>query len=148
MRLNDGRVLPAFIGQALRGEDLTIFGTGSQTRSFCYVDDLIEGIFRLHFSEETRPVNLGNPDEITISQFAEEVIKLTGTDQKVVYKDLPENDPKQRRPDISRALDVLKWEPKVNRSEGLKITNEHFLTFSKEELLKSAHKSFESYFKR
>lgn len=148
MRLNDGRVLPAFIGQALRGEDLTIFGTGSQTRSFCYVDDLIEGIFRLHFSEETRPVNLGNPDEITISQFAEEVIKLTGTDQKVVHKDLPENDPKQRRPDISRALDVLKWRPKVNRSEGLKITYEHFLTFSKEELFKSAHKSFESYSKR
>ena len=147
MRLNDGRVLPAFIGQALRGEDLTIFGTGSQTRSFCYVDDLVEGIFRLHFSDEIRPVNIGNPDEITISQFADEIIKLTGTDQKIVYRELPENDPKQRRPDISRAKAVLDWTPKIDRAVGLKRTYAHFLTFTKEELFKSAHKDFESYAK-
>jgi len=147
MRLNDGRVLPAFIGQALRGEDLTIFGTGSQTRSFCYVDDLVEGIFRLHFSDEIRPVNIGNPDEITISQFADEIIKLTGTDQKIVYRELPENDPKQRRPDISRAKAVLDWTPKIDREVGLKRTYAHFLTFTKEELFRSAHKDFESYAK-
>ncbi len=119
MRLNDGRVLPAFIGQALRGEDLTIFGDGSQTRSFCYVDDLVEGIYRLLLSEEARPVNVGNPDEISIADFAEEIIALTGTDQKVVYKALPTDDPKQRRPDIGRAQEVLGWEPKVDRAEGL-----------------------------
>ena len=112
MRLNDGRVLPAFIGQALRGEDLTVFGDGSQTRSFCYVDDLIEGIYRLLFSEEVRPVNVGNPDEISIADFAEEIIALTGTDQKVIYKPLPVDDPKQRRPDISRAREALGWEPR------------------------------------
>ena len=119
MRLNDGRVLPAFIGQALRGEDLTIFGDGSQTRSFCYVDDLIEGIYRLLLSDHAEPVNIGNPHEITISNFAEEIINLTGTNQKVVYKPLPVNDPLQRQPDISKAKSILDWEPKVMRAEGL-----------------------------
>lgn len=140
MRLNDGRVLPAFIGQALRGEDLTVFGDGSQTRSFCYVDDLVEGIYRLLLSEYHQPVNLGNPSEITISQFAEEIIKLTGTKQKVVYKNLPVDDPKQRQPDITRAKEILDWEPKVTREEGLKITYEYFKSLSKEELYKSKHR--------
>lgn len=147
MRLNDGRVLPAFIGQALRGEDLTVFGNGSQTRSFCYVDDLVEGIYRLHFSNETRPVNIGNPDEITIGDFAKEVIALTGTDQKVVYRDLPENDPKQRRPDIARAKSVLNWEPKVDRAEGLERTYAYFKTLTAEELYKSEHKDFADFIK-
>ncbi|MGB3619213.1 MAG: UDP-glucuronic acid decarboxylase family protein [Catalinimonas sp.] len=126
MRLDDGRVLPAFIGQALRGNDLTVFGDGSQTRSFCYVDDLIEGIYRLMMSDYPHPVNVGNPDEITIKQFGEEIIKLTGTKQKLIYKDLPKDDPKQRRPDISRAREILGWEPKVTRAEGLKITYDFF----------------------
>ena len=126
MRLNDGRVLPAFIGQALRGEDLTVFGDGSQTRSFCYVDDLVEGIFRLLMSDHSYPVNIGNPDEITIGEFAEEIIRLTGTDQKVVYKPLPTDDPKQRKPDISKAKEILGWEPKYSRAEGLKPTYEFF----------------------
>ena len=145
MRLNDGRVLPAFIGQALRGEDLTVFGDGSQTRSFCYVDDLVEGIFRLHFSDETRPVNIGNPDEITIREFADEIIALTGTDQRVVYRDLPENDPKQRRPDITRAREVLGWEPKIDRAEGLRRTLAYFKGLTPEELRKSEHKEFEAF---
>lgn len=145
MRLNDGRVLPAFIGQALRGEDLTVFGDGSQTRSFCYVDDLIEGIYRLHFSDETRPVNIGNPDEITIGDFAEEIIALTGTEQKVVYRELPENDPKQRRPDITRAKEVLGWAPTVDRAEGLKRTYAYFKTLTPEELNKSEHKNFKAF---
>ena len=145
MRLNDGRVLPAFIGQALRGEDLTVFGDGSQTRSFCYVDDLVEGIFRLHFSEETRPVNIGNPDEITIREFADEIIALTGTDQRVVYRDLPENDPKQRQPDITRAKEILHWEPTVDRAEGLKRTYAYFKGLTPEELHKSEHKAFDDY---
>ncbi len=126
MRLNDGRVLPAFIGQALKGEDLTVFGDGSQTRSFCYVDDLVEGIYRLLMSDHPYPVNIGNPDEITISQFAEEIIKLTGTDQKVIYKPLPTDDPKQRKPDITKAKEILGWEPKFSREEGLKPTYEFF----------------------
>ncbi len=126
MRLDDGRVLPAFIGQAIRGEDLTIFGDGSQTRSFCYVDDLVEGIFRLLMSDYPYPVNVGNPDEITIKQFADEIIKLTGTNQKVVYKPLPQDDPKQRKPDITRAREILKWEPKYSREEGLKPTYAFF----------------------
>ncbi|MEY4330683.1 MAG: hypothetical protein RL609_1431 [Bacteroidota bacterium] len=145
MRLNDGRVLPAFIGQALRGEDLTIFGDGSQTRSFCYVDDLVEGIYRLLMSDCADPVNIGNPDEITIKDFAEEIIKLTGTDQKVVYHPLPTDDPKQRRPDITLAKQLLQWEPKVHRSEGLKITYEYFKTLTQEELNKIEHKNFENY---
>jgi dTDP-glucose 4,6-dehydratase len=147
MRLNDGRVLPAFIGQALRGEDLTVFGDGSQTRSFCYVDDLVEGIYRLLLSDETRPVNVGNPDEITIGDFAEEIISLTGTDQKVIYKPLPTDDPKQRRPDISRAKEVLDWTPKVNRSEGLAITYDYFRGLSEEDLRKTEHKDFTPYSK-
>ncbi len=148
MRLNDGRVLPAFIGQALRGEDLTIFGDGSQTRSFCYVDDLIEGVFRLLHSNYVYPVNIGNPDEITIREFAEEIIKLTGTAQKIVYKPLPKDDPMQRQPDISRAREVLGWEPQVSRSEGLKITYEYFKSLPREELYRKEHNSFEGYIKR
>ena len=126
MRLNDGRVLPAFIGQALRGEDLTMFGDGSQTRSFCYVDDLVEGIFRLLMSDYHMPVNIGNPSEITIREFGEEILKLTGAKQKLISKPLPKDDPKQRRPDISKAKELLNWEPKVNRAEGLNNTN-HYL---------------------
>ncbi|MDO1450108.1 SDR family oxidoreductase [Rhodocytophaga aerolata] len=126
MRLDDGRALPAFIGQAIRGEDLTVFGDGSQTRSFCYVDDLIEGIYRLLLSDYSYPVNIGNPDEITIKEFAEEIIKLTGTTQKISYKPLPKDDPKQRRPDITRAKEILGWEPKISRAEGLKITYDFF----------------------
>jgi dTDP-glucose 4,6-dehydratase len=133
MRLNDGRALPAFIGQALRGEDLTVFGDGSQTRSFCYVDDLVEGIYRLLLSDYHLPVNIGNPSEITLRQFAEEVITLTGTKQKIVYRPLPEDDPKQRRPDISRARDLLGWEPKVGRVEGLKATYAYFKSLPPEE---------------
>jgi dTDP-glucose 4,6-dehydratase len=136
MRLNDGRALPAFIGQALRGEDLTVFGDGSQTRSFCYVDDLIEGIYRLLMSDYEQPVNIGNPDEISLKDFAEEIIKLTGTTQKIVYKPLPVDDPKQRQPDITRAKAILGWEPKVNRAEGLKITYEYFKSLPIEELNK------------
>ncbi|MBS1517417.1 MAG: SDR family oxidoreductase [Bacteroidetes bacterium] len=126
MRLDDGRALPAFFGQAIRGEDITVFGDGSQTRSFCYVDDLVEGIYRLLMSDYVFPVNIGNPDEITIKEFAEEIIRLTGTDQKIVYKPLPKDDPKQRQPDITRAKEILGWEPKVSRAEGLKITFEYF----------------------
>lgn len=145
MRLNDGRVLPAFIGQALRGEDLTIFGDGSQTRSFCYVDDLVEGIYRLLHSDYSYPVNIGNPDEISIADFAEEIIKLTGTNQKVIYKDLPVDDPKQRQPDISKAKDLLGWEPKVDRSEGLKRTYAYFKSLSNEELNETNHYNFDKY---
>lgn len=145
MRLNDGRVLPAFIGQALRGEDLTVFGDGSQTRSFCYVSDLIDGIFKLLLSDYAQPVNVGNPSEITISQFAEEIIKLTGTTQKVIYKDLPVDDPKQRRPDISKAIELLGWTPKVDRSEGLEKTYAYFKSLSKEELTQTAHYNFDKY---
>ncbi len=145
MRLNDGRVLPAFIGQALRGENLTIFGDGSQTRSFCYVDDQVEGIYRLLLSDHAYPVNIGNPDEITISQFAEEIIALTGTNQKVIYTDLPQDDPMQRQPDISKAKDILGWQPKVSRTEGLKITYDYFRSLPKEQLYKKEHKSFENY---
>lgn len=143
MRLNDGRALPAFIGQALRGEDLTVFGDGSQTRSFCYVDDLVEGIYRLLLSDYAQPVNIGNPVEITLKEFAEEVQKLTGTDSKIIYKPLPVDDPKQRRPDITKAKEILGWEPKVSRSEGLKITYEHFKSLPKEELFKEP-KEFKS----
>ncbi|MDH7446382.1 UDP-glucuronic acid decarboxylase family protein [Aquimarina sp. 2201CG14-23] len=145
MRLNDGRVVPAFIGQALRGEDLTVFGEGLQTRSFCYVDDLIEGIYRLLFSDYVYPVNIGNPNEITIKDFAEEIIKLTGTEQKVIYKPLPVNDPLQRQPDITRAKEILDWQPQIDRSEGMKRTLEYFKNLSKEELYKSEHKDFSSY---
>jgi dTDP-glucose 4,6-dehydratase len=145
MRLNDGRVLPAFIGQALRGEDLTIFGDGSQTRSFCYVDDLVEGIVRLLHSDYALPVNIGNPDEITIGEFADEIIELTGTQQKVIYQDLPVNDPKQRRPDITKAIELLDWKPQVLRSEGLKMTYDYFRNLSKDELYKKEHNNFDEY---
>src|SRR5438094_2216923 len=126
MRLNDGRALPAFIGQALRGEDITVFGDGSQTRSFCYVDDLIEGIYRLLLSDYSLPVNIGNPDPITLKDFAEEVLALTGNKVKITYKPLPADDPKQRKPDITNAKQILGWEPKVGRKEGLKKTYEYF----------------------
>ncbi len=139
MRLNDGRVLPAFMGQALRGEDLTVFGDGSQTRSFCYVDDLVEGIYRLLLSDCPDPVNIGNPSEITIAQFAEEIIKLTGTDQKVIYHPLPTDDPKQRQPNITKAQEILGWEPKVERAEGLKITWDYFKALPKERLYEDSH---------
>ncbi len=136
MRLNDGRALPAFIGQALRGEDLTVFGDGSQTRSFCYVDDLVEGIYRLLLSDQHMPINIGNPDEISLKDFAEEIIALTGTKQKIVYKPLPVDDPKQRKPDITRAKTLLGWQPKVNRKEGLKITYDYFRSLPPAELIK------------
>ncbi len=147
MRLNDGRVLPAFIGQALRGEDLTVFGKGNQTRSFCYVDDLIEGIYRLLLSDYALPVNIGNPDEITILDFAKEIIKLTGTTQKIIYKDLPVNDPMQRQPNIDKARKLLGWQPKVNRAEGLKITYAYFKNLSQDELNKVEHKKFKEFVK-
>jgi dTDP-glucose 4,6-dehydratase len=147
MRLNDGRVIPAFMGQALRGEDLTIFGDGSQTRSFCYVDDEVEGVYRLLLSDYAEPVNIGNPHEISISDFAEEIIKLTGTTQKVIYKDLPVNDPMQRQPDISLAKKLLNWEPKVGRAEGMKITYDYFKSLSEDELYKSEHKDFKKHIK-
>jgi dTDP-glucose 4,6-dehydratase len=133
MRLNDGRALPAFIGQALRGEDLTVFGDGSQTRSFCYVDDLVEGIYRLLLGDYHLPVNIGNPDEISLKDFAEEIIALTGTAQKIIYKPLPVDDPKQRQPDITKAKQILGWQPKVSRREGLKITYEYFKSLPSEE---------------
>jgi dTDP-glucose 4,6-dehydratase len=145
MRLNDGRVLPAFMGQALRGEDLTLFGDGSQTRSFCYVDDMVEGIYRLLLSDCSDPVNVGNPHEITIEQFAAEIIKLSGTDQKVIYKPLPTDDPRQRQPDITKAKAILGWEPKVDRAEGLRITWEYFKSLPNDRLYKEAHhRSFDS----
>lgn len=147
MRLNDGRVLPAFIGQALRGEPLTVFGDGSQTRSFCYVDDLIEGIYRLLLSDYDQPVNIGNPDEISIMEFANEICDLTGKTIEIVHKPLPEGDPKQRQPDISKAKEILGWEPMVNRSEGLKVTYDYFKGLSNEDLNRIEHKKFEKYIK-
>jgi len=143
MRLNDGRALPAFIGQALRGEDLTVFGDGSQTRSFCYVDDLVEGIYRLLLSDYHLPVNIGNPNEISLKDFAEEVLKLTGSSVKITYKPLPTDDPKQRKPDITKAKEILGWQPKVDRAEGLKITYDYFKLLPKEELVKQP-KEFDS----
>lgn len=134
MRLNDGRALPAFIGQALRGEDLTVFGDGSQTRSFCYVDDLVEGVYRLLMSDYVQPVNIGNPDEISLLDFAKEILALTGSSQRIVFKELPVDDPKQRQPDISRARAILQWEPRVSRAEGLKKTYEFFKALPKEDL--------------
>jgi len=148
MRLNDGRVLPAFIGQALRGEDLTVFGDGSQTRSFCYVDDLIEGIFRLLLSDYVHPVNIGNPEEITIMEFAEEILRLTGAKQKIVHKPLPKDDPAQRRPDITLARELFGWEPAVSRKEGLKITYNYFKSLPKEALYTVEHNDFCSYIKK
>ena len=126
MRLDDGRALPAFVGQALRGEDISVFGDGSQTRSFTYVSDLVDGIYKLLMSNEIYPVNIGNPEEITIKKFAEEVVKLTGSKSKLSFGDLPEDDPKVRQPDITKAKKILGWEPKVSRAEGLKITIDFF----------------------
>ncbi len=148
MRLNDGRALPAFIGQALRGEDITVFGDGSQTRSFCYIDDQVEGIVKLLLSDYALPVNIGNPDEIAILQFAEEIINLTGTKQKIVYRDLPTDDPMQRRPDITLARELLNWEPKVNRAEGLKLTFDYFKSLPREEWFQTEHHNFEKYINR
>ncbi|MGB5497768.1 MAG: NAD-dependent epimerase/dehydratase family protein, partial [Maribacter sp.] len=142
MRLNDGRVVPAFMGQALRGEDLTVFGDGSQTRSFCYIDDQVEGIYRLLMSDYTDPINIGNPHETTILEFAEEIIKLTGTNQKIIYKPLPQDDPMQRQPDITRAKKILGWEPKVGRGEGLKKVFEYFKALTPEELQDKEHRDF------
>ncbi|HEY6062254.1 MAG TPA: UDP-glucuronic acid decarboxylase family protein [Chitinophagaceae bacterium] len=136
MRLNDGRALPAFIGQALRGENLTVFGDGSQTRSFCFVDDLIDGIYKLLLSNYIMPVNIGNPDEISLKEFAEEILALTGNKVKIIYKPLPVDDPKQRQPDITKAKNILGWQPVVSRKEGLKITYDYFKSLPKEELSK------------
>lgn len=145
MRLNDGRVIPAFIGQALRGEDLTVFGDGGQTRSFCYVDDQVEGIYRLLLSDYHLPINIGNPDEISILDFAKEIIALTNSKQKIIYKELPINDPLQRCPSIEKAKNILGWQPKVGRSEGMKLTYEYFKTFSNDDLLREEHKDFSKY---
>jgi len=143
MRLNDGRALPEFIGQALRGEDLTVFGDGSQTRSFCYVDDLVDCIYRLLLSDYTMPMNIGNPNEISLKDFAEEVLKLTGSNLGISYRPLPVDDPKQRKPNIAKAKEILGWSPKVDRAEGLKITYEYFKSLPSEEWNKQ-HKVFES----
>jgi len=148
MRLNDGRVIPAFMGQALRGEDLTIFGDGLQTRSFCYVDDQVEGIFKLLFSDYAYPVNIGDPNEITIKDFAKEIIKLTNTNQKVTYKKLPIDDPLQRQPDISLAKKLLDWSPKVDRQEGMKRTFDYFKKLPEDKLYKSEHKDFSKHIKK
>jgi dTDP-glucose 4,6-dehydratase len=145
MRLNDGRVIPAFIGQALRGEDLTIFGDGMQTRSFCYVDDQVEGVYRLLMSDYHLPINVGNPEEITIKDFAQEIIKLTGAPQKIVFKPLPINDPLQRQPDITRAREILGWEPIISREIGMKLTYDYFKSLSKESLFKEEHKDFSKF---
>jgi len=148
MRLNDGRVIPAFMGQALRGEDLTIFGDGSQTRSFCYVDDQVEGIFRLLLSDYAYPVNIGNAEEISILDFAEEIIKLTHTDQKIIFMELPTDDPLKRQPDITLAKKLLKWEPKIGRKEGMQKTFDYFRGLSKDKLFKSEHKDFTNHIKK
>lgn len=145
MRLNDGRVIPAFIGQILRGEPLTIFGDGSQTRSFCYIDDQVEGIFRLLLSDYALPVNIGNPDEVSIRDFATEIMRLSGTESELVYKVLPENDPMQRCPNIEKAKTLLGWYPKVERAEGMERTYEYFKTYTNEALLKEEHKDFSKY---
>jgi dTDP-glucose 4,6-dehydratase len=148
MRLNDGRVIPAFMGQALRGEDLSVFGKGAQTRSFCYVDDLIEGIYRLLFSDYSTPVNLGNPDEITIIEFAHEILQLTNSDQKISFNPLPEGDPLKRQPDISLAKKVLNWSPQVSRKEGMKRTFNYFQNLSDKKLTKIDHKDFSKHIKQ
>lgn len=147
MRLNDGRVIPAFMGQALRGEDLTVFGDGMQTRSFCYVSDLVDGIYKLLFSDYSYPVNIGNPHEITIKDFAEEIIKLTGTNQKVIYKALPIDDPMQRQPDISLAKKLLDWYPIIDREKGMQKTFEYFKNLPQEDLFKRDHRDFSDHIK-
>lgn len=148
MRLNDGRVIPAFMGQALRGEDLTVFGDGKQTRSFCYVSDQVEGIYRLLFSDYSYPVNIGNPEEITILEFAEEIIKLTNSNQKIIFKELPVDDPLQRRPDTTLAKKILDWEPKVTRETGMKTTFNFFKNLPEEKLYKKEHKDFTNHIKK
>ncbi|MFT7051798.1 MAG: dTDP-glucose 4,6-dehydratase [Psychroserpens sp.] len=147
MRLNDGRVIPAFMGQALRGEDLTVFGDGSQTRSFCYIEDQVEGIYRLLLSDYAYPVNIGNHHEISILDFAQEIIKLTNTSQKIIFEDLPVDDPLQRQPDITLAKKLLDWEPKVGREEGMKKTFDYFKSLSKEDLFKRDHRDFSKHIK-
>jgi len=147
MRLNDGRVIPAFMGQALRGESLSVFGKGDQTRSFCYVDDLVNGIYKLLFSDYSLPVNLGNPDEITIIDFANEILKLTESDQKINFKPLPEGDPLKRQPDISLAKKELNWIPKTSRSDGMKNTFDYFKSLPKEKWYKTDHKDFSKHIK-
>ena len=147
MRLNDGRAIPAFMGQALRGEDLTVFGDGLQTRSFCYVDDLIEGICRLLFSDFSYPVNLGNPDEISIQDFALEILKLTNSNQKICFKPLPKDDPLKRQPDIKLAKKVLNWQPQISRQEGMKMTVSFFQNVSDKQLYKRDHKDFSKHIK-
>lgn len=145
MRLNDGRVIPAFIGQCLREESITVFGDGSQTRSFCYVDDLIDGIYKLLFSEYHLPVNLGNPDEISILKFTKEIKNLTNSNSKIMFKELPENDPLKRRPDISLAQTILNWSPSVSRKDGLRKTIKYFKCLPKEKLYEKNHKSFKDF---
>lgn len=144
MRLNDGRVIPTFIGQALRGEELTVFGDGSQTRSFCYVDDQVEGIYSLLHADYSLPVNIGNPEEITILDFAKEIIQLSGSKNGISFKALPQNDPLQRQPNIQLAEKILGWTPKINRADGLKKTLAYFKEFSALELQKSEPKNFNS----
>ncbi|MFT5021901.1 MAG: dTDP-glucose 4,6-dehydratase [Colwellia sp.] len=142
MRLNDGRVVPAFMGQALRGEDLTVFGDGSQTRSFCYISDQVAGIYKLLLSDYSGPVNIGNPNETSILEFAQEIIKLTGTQQKIIFKPLPQDDPLQRKPDIRLAKSLLDWEPKVSRTEGLKAVFNYFKSLPEAELVAKTHRDF------
>lgn len=148
MRLNDGRVIPAFIGQCLRGESITVFGDGSQTRSFCYVDDQIDGIFKLLFSDYHLPVNIGNPNEISILEFTNEIKELTKSSSEIIYKPLPENDPLKRKPDITLAKKVLNWEPKVGRALGLKKTINYFKNLPEKELFQTEHKTFEKFNKK
>lgn len=148
MRLNDGRVLPAFIGQALRGEDLTIFGDGLQTRSFCFYEDLIDGIYKLLMSDYTNPINLGNPEEITILDFAREIMELTKSKQELVFEPLPLNDPLKRKPDISKAKKILKWSPNIDRKKGLEITYNWFKSIPADELHIKNHKNFDNFNKK
>jgi len=148
MRLNDGRVIPAFMGQVLRGENLTVFGDGSQTRSFCYVDDQTDGIFKLLFSDYHLPVNIGNPEEISILDFAKEIIEMTGSRSQIIFKDLPVNDPLQRCPDISKAKKILNWTPKTDRQTGMRKTFDYFKQFSEEELNQVSYKNFDKFIKK
>ena len=140
MRVNDGRAIPAFMGQALRNESLTVFGDGSQTRSFCYIDDMVDGIYKLLHSKYSKPMNLGNPEEIALIDFAKEIIALGGNNNKIIFKPLPINDPIKRKPDITKAIDVLNWKPQVSRKKGLEITLNYFRGLSLSELNKKHHK--------
>ena len=140
MRVNDGRAIPAFIGQVLRGESLTVFGDGSQTRSFCYIDDLVDGIYKLLHSNYIKPINLGNPEEIALIDFAKEIIAMGGNNNKIVFKPLPKNDPAKRKPDITKAMEILNWHPKVSRKKGIEYTFNYFKKLSKQELNQKDHK--------